>query len=293
MNKISRAVNREIILFYLITVFISWPIIFVTDALLVPRYSQTGFAELIALFGHILAMLCPMLSGLLVLRYFQKDKLLSWIWSRGKYYIYALFAGLLLWVVPGLIWLSLDKNLSLKLIFNNYDIMFVSFYLVLGWIAGIGEEYGWSAFVLTELYEKIGKSKAVVVSGCLRGFWHLPFLAIPVYLKVLSGNKSINELFLLTIVFAVQLIIGNIFFSALFGYVWFRTKSIPLLGWMHFLFDAFRDFTIFFIAGFINSTWFKIGWAFPFYFLAYLAFTKIAKEDGYSNYLEIFYKKKY
>ena len=283
--------SQKIILFYLFTIIFSWTIFLIIDGWLIPKYSNTNIEKLITLYGHLIAMLGPMLASIFMLKYFHKKRLLNWKWNSKKYYLYSFYIVLLIWLIPALVWLVFDETLILKSAFQSYDIIFIISYLSFGWIAGVGEEYGWSSYILTNLSEKIGRSKAIIVSGTLRGLWHLPLFIIPVLLKVISGDKGIMELFLLTIVFAIQLIISNIFFSALFGFVWYKTESIPLLGWMHFLFDVLRDFTIFFIIGFSSSIWFQFGWGIPFYFLAYLAFTRIAKEDGYSNYLEIFYKK--
>jgi len=283
----------KIFWFYLITIIFSWTLFFITDAWLIPKYSNTNCPKLIALYGHMLAMMGPMFASIIMLKFLQNKNLITLKWGNKNYYFYTFYVILIIWVIPSILFLIFDADLYLKLIYNNYDVVFIVSYLLFGWIAGIGEEYGWSGYLLTELSGKIGKSKAIITSGVLRGLWHLPLFTIPILLKFTSGEKSFLELLLLTVVFAIQLIISNIFFSALFGFVWYKTESIPLVGWMHFIFDVFRDLTIFFIIGFSGSIWFKFGWGIPFYFLAYLAFTKIIKKEGYSNYFEIFYKKKY
>ncbi|MBA4321043.1 MAG: hypothetical protein C0412_21850 [Flavobacterium sp.] len=283
----------KIFWFYSMTIIFSWTLFFITDAWLIPKYSNTTFSKLIALYGHMLAMMGPMFASIIMLEYFQKNNLLTINWSNKKYYIYTIYIILIIWVIPGLMLLFFDRDLTAKMIYNNYDIIFIVSYLLFGWFVGVGEEYGWSGYILTELSDKFVKSKAVVISGILRGLWHLPVIIIPLILKVSAGEKSFLELFLLTPVFVIQLIVSNIFFSALFGFIWYKTNSIPLLGWMHFLFDLGRDFTILFVVGFSSSFWFKFGWSVPFIALAYLAFNKIAKEDSYSNILEIFYRKSY
>ena len=279
-------------MFYLITVIFSWICFFVTDAWLIPKYAHSGFIMLIAFYGHMAAMMGPMLGGIIMLKLFHKEKLLEIKWSSTKYYVYTIYGVLVIWIVPALILLLFNGDKSLKTLYSNYDVLFIISYLLFGWFAGMGEEYGWSGYILNELSGKIGKSKAVVASGILRGLWHLPVLIIPVMLKFMNGEKTIIELSITAIVVAFQLFISNIFMSALFGFVWYKTSSIPLIGWMHFLFDFGRDLAIFFVIGFAGSWWFKLGWGFPFYFFAYLACDKIAKEDGYSNIVEIFYRKK-
>ncbi len=285
--------SRKIILFYIIAIVFSWSLFFITDAWLIPKFTNSNFLLLIALYGHMLAMLGPMIASTIMLKYFQRSNLLPLIPTKKKYYFYTIYVVLIIWILPALLFLLFDAKLTLKMVLNNYEIVFVVSYLVFGWFAGIGEEYGWSGYILSELSKKVSKSKSVIISGILRGLWHLPVLLIPVILSVSAGTKSFIELFLMTIIFAIQLIVSNIFMSALFGYIWYKTNSILLLGWFHFILDLGRDLAILFIVGFSNCLWFKFGWGIPFYFLAYLAFNKISKDDGYSNYLEIFYKKSY
>ena len=283
--------KKRILPFYLMTIIFSWILLFVTDAWLIPKYKNTSYYLLIALYGHLAAMMGPILASVISLKYFQKRKLLPMRWKFNKYYLYTIYAIIVIWILPALVYLFIKESFSFKSIFNFYEIVFIISYLLFGWFAGIGEEYGWSGYLLTELSPIVGEGRAVVFSGILRGIWHLPLLVIPVFLGVISGNKTFFELIILTIIYSIQLIISNIFMSTLFGYTWFKTGSIPLVGWMHFLFDFGRDISIFLFIGFADSIWFKFGWGIPFYFLAYLAFMKLSKEEGYSNYLEVFYKK--
>lgn len=285
--------RRRVGLFYLVTICFSWPIIIVVDGRLIPAYHSTGFVMLIALFGHMAAMMGPMPASIVILRYFENKSLLRWKGAKRKYYLYALCAGVLIYVLPGMLDLLFGRAARLRSTFDNYDAIFLISYLSLGWFAGVGEEYGWSGFLLTELGEKIGKSRAIAVSGCLRGIWHLPVLVIPVYLQLLNGEKTLPGLLFLCGVFVVQLVVSNIFFSALFGLVWFKTGSIALVGWLHLMLDFFRDLMIFLVIGFSASIWFKLGYVVLFIPLAAWAFTRIAREDGYSNFLQIFYKKSY
>ncbi len=280
--------TKKIISFYLIALIYSWTLFVITDAWLIPKYAGTGFVKLIALYGHLLAMMGPMAAGIISLKFIQKKKTLTFKRGDKKYYLYTIYAVILLWLLPALIWFAFDKGIVLKTSFNNSDIIFVASYLVFGWISGMGEEYGWSAYLLSELSEAAGKTKAVIISGILRGLWHLPLFLIPVYLKTGSGGRSVIMLFIIAAALSVQLIISNIFFSSLFGYVWYETESIPLLGWMHFLFDLGRDFALLFFIGFNGSIWFKFGWGIPFYLLAYLALYSIYKKEGFSRPAEVF-----
>jgi membrane protease YdiL (CAAX protease family) len=285
--------SRKIIYFYLVAVGISWPLFFLTDFWLMRKYTHEQFAVLIVLYGHMAAMMGPMIAGMIALKYIEKTRLLPLAWGYKKYYSRTIYAILIIWIIPALTFLLFASGARIKSIYSDFDVIFIASYLIFGWVAGVGEEYGWSGYILTELSEGIGKTRAVAVSGTLRGLWHLPILMIPVMLKVGAGEQSMTGLFLLMVLFMVQLVISNIFMSALWGYVWFKTKSIPLLGWMHFMFDFGRDLSSFVILGFGSSIWFKFGWGIPFLFLAFLAFQSIARSEGYSSYLAIFRRKSF
>ncbi|MCU7494127.1 MAG: CPBP family intramembrane metalloprotease [Ignavibacteria bacterium] len=276
--------------YYLLTIAFSWSIFIAVDGFLIPRQHNAGIAKLIAFYGHAAAMMGPLLAGIFVLKCSSRKTLLKMDWKLNKYYRYGLYFFFLIWFVPAIIWLQFDKFMHLNLSIDSYDLVFILSYLMIGWFAGIGEEYGWTGFILTELSEKIGTSRAVVASGILRGLWHLPLLVIPISFKFLNGKISLLQLLLLGTTFAVQLSVSNIFMSALFGYAWHKTRSIALAGWLHFQYDFCRDMALLLFAGFFNTPAFRFGWAIPFYFAAHIALTRLAREEGYSNYLEIFGK---
>ncbi|HEX2961098.1 MAG TPA: CPBP family intramembrane glutamic endopeptidase [Ignavibacteriales bacterium] len=281
--------KHRLTLYYVLAIAFSWSIFIAVDGFLIPGENNAGIAKLIALYGHAAAMLGPLLAGIFTLKYGRKS-LLKMDWKLNKFYRYGLYFFFSIWILPAALFLPFDKAMRLNLSLNGYDLVFIVSYLFVGWIAGIGEEYGWTGFILRELSGKIGKCRAVFVSGILRGLWHLPLLIIPISTKFFAGKISLVQFLLLCIVFIFQLSISNIFMSALFGSVWYKTRSIPLAGWLHFLYDFFRDMSLLFFTGFFNTPAFRFGWAIPFYFAAHLAFTRIAKEEGYSNYLEAFVK---
>ena len=86
----------------------------------------------------------------------------------------------------------------------------------------------------------------------------------------------------LRLVFAFQLAISNVFFQAVFSWVWFKTESLPLVGWFHQWFDTARDGTQQFVIGFGSSLWVTVLWAFPFYLVGTFALIQIAREEGAS-----------
>jgi len=78
------------------TIIFSWTLFFLTDAWLIPKYANTNFPKLIALYGHILAMMGPLLAGIIMLKYFQNKDLLTIKWSNKKYYLYAIYGILII-----------------------------------------------------------------------------------------------------------------------------------------------------------------------------------------------------
>lgn len=78
---------RRIVLYYLMAIGFSWPVLFLVDGRLIPRYHAASFLLLIALFGHMVAMMGPMSAGVIVLRYFKRGPLLNWKKADKRYYL--------------------------------------------------------------------------------------------------------------------------------------------------------------------------------------------------------------
>jgi hypothetical protein len=68
-------------------------------------------------------------------------------------------------------------------------------------------------------------------------------------------------------------------FGALFGWVWFKTESVPLLGWIHQWFDQVRAIMVIAVVGFGGSLWLIIA---TFFLIpaGYLALASVAREEG-------------
>jgi membrane protease YdiL (CAAX protease family) len=243
-NKTWRAVG----IFLLISIFYSWILFFCADAWLEPLFSQRGdaaAARLAVLFGHTLAMLGPALAALFLWRFFHRE-LPAWKWSRLKYYGWVVLAMLALWTVPGLIVVTPIQT---------YMWIAIAAELGLGWVSGMGEETGWCAYLLPRLSPGIGRTRALIVSGAIRGLWHWPVLVSPVIVQVAAGERTLAELAGAGIVIAIQLIISNIAFGAVLGWIWYRTESIPLAGWTHFWHNLTRDVTIMLLTGYGTGWW--------------------------------------
>jgi len=155
----------------------------------------------------------------------------------------------------------------------------IGLFVGLGWFAGLGEEIGWCTYLLPRLAPRLGKTGALAVSGVIRGLWHWPIMVAPVIIQVAAGEKTIGQLVILSLVFALQLAWSNIFFGAVFGWVWYKTESAPLLGWLHQWYDMARDTITLLVIGYAGS----IGWT-----VAMIAFVtvgvylllRVAREEG-------------
>jgi membrane protease YdiL (CAAX protease family) len=252
---IKSGVSRIIGPFILISFLFSWPIMFGVDAWLEPMFSQQGntaAARLSVLFGHTLAMLGPALAALILWRFLHGQSPV-WKWSRLKYYAWAALAMLALWTMPGLIGLLFGDSVVSPV--ETYIWIAIAVEVGLGWISGMGEETGWCAYLLPQLSPKIGKTRALIVSGAIRGLWHWPVLISPIIGQVILGERTALELAGAGVVIAIQLIVSNIFFGAVMGWIWYRTESIPLVGWTHYWHNLTRDVAILLLAGYGASLW--------------------------------------
>jgi hypothetical protein len=152
--------------------------------------------------------------------------------------------------------------------------------LVFGWISGMGEETGWCAYFLPRLSPKIGKTRAIIVSGVIRGLWHWPVLISPVIVQVVAGEHTPAELVGAAFVIAFQLIFSNVLFGAIFGWIWYRTESIPLVGWLHYWYDMARDLTIILLVGYGSSLWVSRLSGFVPVVLGFILLQQVLKTEG-------------
>jgi len=145
---------RPIGLFILISFGYSWPIFFIVDGWLLPKYiaeHNSPAIWLTALFGHMLAMLGPAVGAVIMWRFYHKESWPSWKWSRLKYYGWAVLAMVSLWCLPALIGLKFGSSWSVRSPIETYMWVVIGSSLTLGWLAGLGEEVGWCAYLLPRL----------------------------------------------------------------------------------------------------------------------------------------------
>jgi membrane protease YdiL (CAAX protease family) len=186
---------------------------------------------------------------------------------------------LAIWTLPALAGWAVNDAFRLLHPIDASAWVVIGTSLTLGWLAGLGEEVGWTAYLLPRLAPHIGKSRALVVSGAIRGLWHWPVLLGPSIALVASGDMPFGGFVMRATAIAFQLLISNVLFGALFGWVWYKTESLPLLGWLHQWYDTARDVTSLIMLGYAGSVWSGL-WALPFNLVAVLLLIRVAREEG-------------
>lgn len=273
-------VIREVSLFVLIAFLYSWPIFFLVDAWLDPMFWEQGnqaASHLSVLTGHLLAMLGPAVAALLMWRLYHKEPLPAWKWSQPKYYAWAALAMLAFWALPGLIGLVFGAEVRSPIETSTW--IRIAMMLAFGWIAGMGEEIGWCAYLLSHFSPIIGKTRALILSGVIRGLWHWPVVVAPIMAQVAAGERTMAELIGASIVIAIQLAFSNMLFGAIFGWIWYRTESIPLVGWLHFWYDLVRDVTVMLIMGYASGLWMTLN-GFVLFPLGFICLDLVLKSEG-------------
>ena len=252
---------RDLKPFLLISFAFSWCIFILADGFLVPQYigqHRYATANFTALFGHGLAMFGPALGAWVSWKRYRIGKVPNWIWSRSQYYILALGLLFCYWMVPAILGIAFGGRYSFVFPSEPFQKILIVSGFSLYWLFGLGEEIGWCGFLIPALTERTSAMNSLVISGAIRGLWHLPVLVAPIVRLVTSNQKSVSWMGMMTLVFAVQLMLSNIAFGSFYFWIWRKTKSLPLVGWLHQWYDAFRDIAMLLVANYRASQWVKL-----------------------------------
>ncbi|MCC7161064.1 MAG: CPBP family intramembrane metalloprotease [Anaerolineae bacterium] len=278
----SRALAHAL-LFALLALAYSWAIFLAFDVWLIPTLANQIDASLVAvvgMFGHFLGMAGPALAALIMWRYPASTLRPAWNWSRARYYL-GIAAAVLVWrgVALAAGALETSNELALRNPFESYLWLLLVGGLTFGWVAGMGEELGWCAYLLPLLAPTFRKIGAVTLSGIVRGLWHLPVVIVPLILVASQDKASQQALGVTVLTAALALVVSNILFGAAMGWLWFKTESIPLVGWAHQWFDVARDFGLLLAAGTASSDAAMLLWSVGIHLLGLGALGWLARQE--------------
>lgn len=229
MSKIKFYLKKHTVLFYfLLTFTISWGGVLI--AVGGPGGIPGTKEEFDSLFPFVLITMLagPSISGILLtslvygrsgLREFR-SRLLKWRVSI-QWYAIALLTAPILTITIFLV-LTLTSTVFLPSIFVVSDkVTHVLFGIVVGFLAGLIEELGWTGFVVPELRKRY----SILITGLIVGFfwaaWHLlvAFWAS----GTVTGNLSLTS-------YIVDPLLGLTLFRVLMVWVYDRTGSLLIGG---------------------------------------------------------------
>jgi CAAX protease family protein len=114
---------------------------------------------------------------------------------------------------------------------------FIASIVIVAIVAGVGEEIGWRGYLLPHL-SGLGVGKAMIVSGALHGFFHVPMIVWTPYYHSIGNPLIIVPLFLLTLTAA----------GVCYGYLRLTTGSVWPAAIAHSAFNIlwarFNAFTV-------------------------------------------------
>lgn len=190
-------------------------------------------------------MFFPGVSALIVRKFINKEGFKDPMMRFGPWKSYlqaALFIPFLYIIIYAITGLLYPPDFTLKTFmilvgikeipFNPSLFIFVFFILTLtvvpivNFIPAFGEEFGWRGFLLPKLMP-LGRKKALIISGLIWGFWHLPFILFIDYESY--PNKIAGGL-----IFTALITLLGVYIGALA----LKNESTPLAAYMHGIFNA-------------------------------------------------------
>jgi len=170
MNSLKK---HRLWLFFVLAYFISW---LLWTASVLNTYGK-NIPDILLLISNF-ALLGPMIAALILKRTYEGKgsgfKLIksSWNWKFNK-----------LWLIPTLLLPAAMIALTMIIKMNVEDIRFAItdvqmpipiFIIVLFFVGGPLEEFGWRGYVLPKLLARYSFIVSSIILGVLHGLWHLP-----------------------------------------------------------------------------------------------------------------------
>lgn len=270
-------------LFALAAFAFSWTIFFAAELWFIPSFidpTDSAALGLTQLASHLLGMMGPALAAFGLWRAFKEPAQPAWRWGHSKFFVWsAAFLILLRSAALAVGMLDAPNALQLRTALEPYLWLVLGASLTIGWLAGMGEEIGWCAYLLPLLEPALGKFGATVLAGALRGVWHLPVLALPLLTQVWKAEITWEIFLVNTLMLGGVLLFSNILFGAVMSGLWFKTTSMALLGWTHQWYDLTRDAAALFTSELAGSSATALTYNIGIYLLGLVALLWLARNS--------------
>jgi membrane protease YdiL (CAAX protease family) len=176
----------------------------------------------------------------------------GWKWGRPRDYLIGWSIAAAIWI-PGLL-VDVARRATARAPIPGWQValmlaLSISVYPLLGF----GEEIAWRGYLLP-LLSPMGPRKAIFVVGVAWGIWHWPLL-----LGELMVEHAAMRMPSAAVMAALA---GNLLLSlscsAIFAWVWSRSKSIAVVAFLHGEYDGIRD-TLHFAIADAGHAWVGLG----------------------------------
>lgn len=193
----------------------------------------------------LIVMFFPGLSALIVRRFISKEHLKDSVIKFGSWkpYLQASllipFLYIIIYAITGLFYqpdFTLKNFLAqaeIEEVYFNPSLVLLMFFIltlmiipIINFIPAFGEEFGWRGYLLPKLLP-LGRKKALIISGLIWGFWHLPFI-------LLLNSGDYPDKIAGSLIFTVLITLLGIYI----GVLTLDNKSILLASYVNGIFNA-------------------------------------------------------
>ncbi|MCG3140792.1 MAG: hypothetical protein HDKAJFGB_01915 [Anaerolineae bacterium] len=282
----TRALYHAALFAFAACVF-SWTIFLGIEFWFIPTFvppEATAALLLTQLLGHYLGMMGPAVAALGLWSVYKNPTCPAFRWGNLKFYVWSAAALVLLRgaaLACGMFAAPNDFQLRASIEAHVWFILGAS--LTFGWVAGMGEEVGWCAYLLPLLEPAFGKLGAAMFSGALRGVWHLPVIVTPLLVQVLKNETTWDFFIANALIATTALLFSNLLFGAAMSWLWFKTASVALVGWAHQWFDLTRDAAMLFVFALASSSATTLTYSIEIHLLGLAALLWIVRRANWQH----------